>query len=118
VRCRDGHEDGSNARAFRLTARCGLRRTQVPADVTRNAKLLYDTALLESGFMLDDPKAFSEKVFSIVKDSMDIPEDAPLEDIEIEEEEEEEEEAEEEVVEDVEVVEEAIEEAEEAHDEL
>ena len=93
----------------------GCDESQVPADVARNAKLLYDTALLESGFMLDDPKAFSEKVFSIVKDSMDIPQDAPLEDIEIAEEEEEEEEVEAE--EDVEVVEE-FEEAEEAHDEL
>jgi HSP90 family molecular chaperone len=82
----------------------------VPAAVTRAAKLLYDTALLESGFMLDDPKAFSEKVFSIVGESLDIPEDAGLEDIDLPEEEEEEA--------DVEAEEAEVEEAEAVHDEL
>mmetsp|Transcript_3775 Transcript_3775/g.5046 ORF Transcript_3775/g.5046 Transcript_3775/m.5046 type:complete len:444 (-) Transcript_3775:418-1749(-) len=43
------------------------------------AKVLYDTALLESGFMLEDAKSFSSKVFSIVRNSLDIPVDAEVE---------------------------------------
>jgi HSP90 family molecular chaperone len=31
------------------------------------ARLLYDTALLESGFQLDDNKAFNKRVYSLVK---------------------------------------------------
>jgi Hsp90 protein len=31
------------------------------------AKLLYETALLESGFQLNDNKAFNKRVYSLVK---------------------------------------------------
>ena len=31
------------------------------------ARLLYETALLESGFQLDDNKAFNKRVYSLVK---------------------------------------------------
>ena len=39
------------------------------------AKLLYETALLESGFQLADNKAFNQRVYSLVKDVLDIKKD-------------------------------------------
>jgi heat shock protein beta len=36
------------------------------------AKLLYETALLESGFQLNDAKAFNTRVYSLVKDALDL----------------------------------------------
>ncbi len=36
------------------------------------AKLLYETALLESGFSLADNKAFNKRVYSLVKDALKI----------------------------------------------
>jgi heat shock protein beta len=36
------------------------------------ARLLYETALLESGFQLDDNKAFNKRVYSLVKDALKI----------------------------------------------
>eukprot|EP00959_Pyramimonas_sp_CCMP1952_P105080 2196567-Pyramimonas_sp.AAC.1 len=65
-------------------------------DNVRNlARTLYDTALLESGFMLDDAKAFSKRMFELVSKNLEIPEDAQVdEEVEAEEEEVEEKEAE------------------------
>lgn len=39
------------------------------------AKLLFDTALLESGFQLEDNKAFNNRVYSLVKDVLKIKKD-------------------------------------------
>lgn len=36
------------------------------------AKLLFETALLESGFQLADNKAFNQRVYSLVKDVLNI----------------------------------------------
>lgn len=35
---------------------------EAPEDVSNLARLLYDAALLESGYVPDDPKAFSSRV--------------------------------------------------------
>merc|ERR1712070_1125874 len=68
------------------------------------ATLLYETALLESGFMVDDTKGFATRMSTMIKSSLDIDPDAEVE------EEEEEEEVEEEVAEEVEESEEEEEE--------
>jgi heat shock protein beta len=34
---------------------------------TATARLLYETALLESGFVPDDAKAFSQRMYSVLK---------------------------------------------------
>lgn len=39
------------------------------------AQLLFDTALLESGFGLNDNKAFNKRVYSLVKDVLKIKKD-------------------------------------------
>eukprot|EP00240_Pyramimonas_obovata_P003515 CAMPEP_0118921756 /NCGR_PEP_ID=MMETSP1169-20130426/929_1 /TAXON_ID=36882 /ORGANISM="Pyramimonas obovata, Strain CCMP722" /LENGTH=833 /DNA_ID=CAMNT_0006862535 /DNA_START=48 /DNA_END=2549 /DNA_ORIENTATION=+ len=84
-------------------------------EIRNLARTLYDTALLESGFMLDDAKAFSKRMFDLVSKNLDIPDDAEVdEEPEVEPEEEAAEEAAEEEGEAVE--EEAAEE--EGHDEL
>merc|ERR1712070_1323691 len=77
------------------------------------ATLLYETALLESGFMVDDTKGFATRMSTMIKSSLDIDPDAEVEE---EEEEEEEEVAEEEEEEESE--EEEVEEEEEVKDEL
>ena len=39
------------------------------------AKLLYETALLESGFQLADNKAFNQRVYGLVKEVLNIKKD-------------------------------------------
>lgn len=36
------------------------------------AKILYETALLESGFQVKSPKAFNQRIYSLIKDAMDL----------------------------------------------
>ncbi|KAL3155343.1 hypothetical protein ABBQ38_010904 [Trebouxia sp. C0009 RCD-2024] len=36
------------------------------------AKILYETALLESGFQVKSPKAFNQRIYSLIKDAMNI----------------------------------------------
>ncbi|XP_022144201.1 endoplasmin homolog [Momordica charantia] len=52
-----------------------------PEDVgAKNAaKLMYQTALLESGFILNDPKEFASQIYDTVKTSLDISPDATVE---------------------------------------
>jgi len=40
---------------------------------------MYQTALFESGFMLDDPKDFASRVYNSVKSSLNISPDATVE---------------------------------------
>lgn len=52
------------------------------------AKLLYETALLESGFQLADNKAFNRRVYALVKDVLNIKMDlssvtVPTDDLEV-----------------------------------
>merc|ERR1712146_363091 len=54
------------------------------------ATLLYETALLESGFMVDDTKGFATRMSTMIKSSLDIDPDAEVEEEEEEEEVEEE----------------------------
>ncbi|XP_010539097.1 PREDICTED: endoplasmin homolog [Tarenaya hassleriana] len=50
------------------------------------AKLMYQTALLESGFILQDPKDFASRIYNSVKTSLNISPDAvPEEEAEVEE---------------------------------
>lgn len=43
------------------------------------AKLVYETALLESGFMLEDPKDFATRLYSVIKTNLKVSSDATLE---------------------------------------
>lgn len=43
------------------------------------AQLMYQTALMESGFMLSDPKEFASRIYDSVKTSLSISKDAAVE---------------------------------------
>lgn len=45
----------------------------------QTAQLMYQTALLESGFVLNDPKDFASRIYDSVKSSLDISPDAAIE---------------------------------------
>ncbi|OIW06303.1 hypothetical protein TanjilG_17677 [Lupinus angustifolius] len=47
--------------------------------VKHTAELMYQTALFESGFLLDDPKDFASRVYDSVKSSLDISLEATVE---------------------------------------
>ncbi|KAL2522325.1 Endoplasmin-like protein [Forsythia ovata] len=47
--------------------------------VKQTARLIYQTALMESGFILNDPKDFASKIYSSVKSSLNISPDATVE---------------------------------------
>ncbi|KAK9164493.1 hypothetical protein Syun_005395 [Stephania yunnanensis] len=45
----------------------------------QTARLMYQTALMESGFILNDPKQFASSIYDSVKSSLDISSDAAVE---------------------------------------
>lgn len=45
----------------------------------KTAQLMYQTALMESGFMLSDPKDFASNIYESVKSSLSISPDATVE---------------------------------------
>ncbi|XP_020203654.1 endoplasmin homolog isoform X2 [Cajanus cajan] len=47
--------------------------------VKHTAQLMYQTALFESGFLLDDPKDFASRIYDSVKSSLDISPEATVE---------------------------------------
>ncbi|CAA0818553.1 Endoplasmin homolog [Striga hermonthica] len=47
--------------------------------VKQTAQLMYQTALMESGFVLNDPKDFASRIYSSVKNSLNISPDALVE---------------------------------------
>lgn len=47
--------------------------------VKQTAKLMYQTALFESGFLLDDPKDFASRIYGSVKSSLNISPEAGVE---------------------------------------
>ncbi|XP_071685618.1 endoplasmin homolog [Rutidosis leptorrhynchoides] len=49
------------------------------ASVKTTAQLMYQTALMESGFMLSDPKDFASRIYDSVKTSLNISPDASVE---------------------------------------
>lgn len=49
------------------------------ASVKQTAQLMYQTALMESGFMLSDPKDFATRIYDSVKTSLSISPDAEVE---------------------------------------
>ncbi|KAF5462141.1 hypothetical protein F2P56_018171 [Juglans regia] len=49
------------------------------ASVKQTAYLIYQTALMESGFTLSDPKDFASRIYSSVKSSLNISPDAAVE---------------------------------------
>lgn len=54
--------------------------------VKETAQLMYQTALMESGFMLQDPKDFASRIYNSVKSGLNISPDAvPEEEAEVEE---------------------------------
>ncbi|XP_042508568.1 endoplasmin homolog [Macadamia integrifolia] len=48
-------------------------------NVKQTARLMYQTALMESGFVLSDPKDFASSIYSSVKNSLNISPDAAVE---------------------------------------
>ena len=46
----------------------------------QTAQLIYQTALMESGFNLPDPKDFASRIYSSVKSGLNIRPDATIED--------------------------------------
>ncbi|XP_043712785.1 endoplasmin homolog isoform X1 [Telopea speciosissima] len=48
-------------------------------NVKQTARLIYQTALMESGFILNDPKEFASSIYSSVKSSLNISPDAAVE---------------------------------------
>lgn len=80
------------------------------------ARVLFETSLMESGFVLEDTRSYSERVSSLIRESMGIDADAEVD--EEPEEEEEEEVAEEEEEAEEEGEEEEAEEDSEVHEEL
>ncbi|KAK9748569.1 hypothetical protein RND81_02G067400 [Saponaria officinalis] len=48
-------------------------------NVKQTARLIYQTALFESGFLLEDPKDFASRVYDSVKTSLNISPDAAVE---------------------------------------
>ena len=89
------------------------------ADERNTANLLYDSALLTSGFSIDDGEAFAERMQAMIAQSLEVESMDLLEEVEVpveEEEEEEEEEYEEEEEEGVEDEDEEEEEQAEAED--
>ena len=56
------------------------------ATAQQTAKLIYQTALLESGFLLEDPKYFASQVYSVMRTSLNVSPNATIdEEEEIEE---------------------------------
>lgn len=51
----------------------------------RTAQLIYQTALMESGFMLPDPKDFASHIYNSVKSSLNISPEATVEEEDTEE---------------------------------
>lgn len=47
--------------------------------VTQTAQLIYQTALMESGFSPADPKDFASRIYGSVKNSLNISPDAAVE---------------------------------------
>lgn len=78
------------------------RVTQNPEEenIKQTARLIYQTALMESGFILNDPKEFASSIYSTIKTTLNVNPDAT-----VEEEDETEEEVEVETKEEVEKVE-------------
>uniref|UniRef100_A0A061S629 Heat shock protein 90kDa beta n=1 Tax=Tetraselmis sp. GSL018 TaxID=582737 RepID=A0A061S629_9CHLO len=58
-------------------------------DAKDTAHILYQTALLESGFGIEDPRTYAAKIHSVIKSKLGVPENAEVEDLPEEEEEEE-----------------------------
>lgn len=54
--------------------------------VKQTAKLMYQTALMESGFMLNDPKEFASSIYDSVKRSLNVNPEATVEEDDVEEE--------------------------------
>ncbi|KAL0351744.1 UNVERIFIED_CONTAM: Endoplasmin [Sesamum calycinum] len=52
---------------------------QEDESVKQTAQLVYQTALMESGFLLNDPKDFASRIYSSVKSSLNISPDATVE---------------------------------------
>nr|AAN34791.1 Grp94 [Xerophyta viscosa] len=48
-------------------------------NIKQTAKLIYQTALMESGFLMNDPKEFATSIYSSVKSSLNISPDAKVE---------------------------------------
>jgi heat shock protein beta len=43
------------------------------------AKLVYETALVESGFILEDPKDFATRIYSVIRSTLNVDPDAEIE---------------------------------------
>lgn len=66
-----------------------VKEDENSTDTTEFANLIYDTALLNSGFLIENSAEMSDKIFRLVQHSLGIAGDAKPEEIEINLEEEE-----------------------------
>merc|ERR1711879_1023416 len=82
------------------------------------AQVLFQTALIESGYEIADPSALVNRVYRLMSKELGVDPDAPLKEVEVPEEEEEAEEEDKEESEDSDDAEEKTDEAEEKKDEL
>merc|ERR1711953_853912 len=82
------------------------------------AQVLFQTALIESGYEIADPSALVNRVYRLMSKELGVDPDAPLKEVEVPEGDEEEEEAEEEEKDDDEAEEEEKEDSEEKKEEL
>ena len=64
-------------------------KSEVDQDTEEAAKLLFDVALMNSGFELEDSSTFSSRFHKVMSDAMGIPRDSKVEEFEQEDEEEE-----------------------------
>lgn len=52
-------------------------------DTSEMSNVLYQTALINSGYTLDNPSDYARKFFKIFNGALGIPRDAPIEEIEV-----------------------------------
>jgi heat shock protein beta len=52
--------------------------------LTTVARLMFEAAVLESGFQLEDPKSFTARVQGLIRGSLDVPADAQPEEMSVE----------------------------------
>merc|ERR1719321_1254468 len=72
-----------------------IKSDKADAAALDTAQVLFQTALVESGYEIADPTALVNRVYRLMSKELGVDPDAPMKEVEVPEEEEEEEEAEE-----------------------
>ena len=53
------------------------------ANTEESAKILYEGALVNSGYSLKDPSGFAKRFYSLINGALGIPKEAPIEEYEV-----------------------------------